>query len=101
VEKSTPPTSHTKILTLPLKDTRDPVARAQRSEAAEQKAHNHILKNGTPAHSFATLMAELSTIVRNTCRTPNATAEDATFDLTTKANSLQSRALSLLEQLRV
>ena len=54
------------------KATRDPVAPAQRSAAAERKASTRTLEDGTPAHSFATLMDELSTIVRNTCRTPHA-----------------------------
>jgi hypothetical protein len=52
------------------KATRDPVAPATRSKAALAKAGRHTLEDGTPAHSFSTLMAELVTIVRNTCRTP-------------------------------
>ena len=54
------------------KATRDPVAKALRSKAALAKAARHTLDDGTPAHSFSTLMAELATLVRNTCRTPNA-----------------------------
>ena len=34
------------------------------------KAASHTLPDGTPAHSFATLMTTLATVVRNTCRTP-------------------------------
>ena len=82
-----------------LKETRDPVAPARRSDAAETKAQNHVLDDGTPAHSFATLMAELSTLVRNTCRTPNATEDAPTFELLTKPNPLQTRALALLDQI--
>jgi transposase len=52
------------------KATRDPVAPAQRSEAALHKAHRHTFDDGTPAHSGSTLMAELGSIVRNTCRAP-------------------------------
>ncbi len=54
------------------KATRDPVAPAKRSAAALRKVASHTLDDGTPAHSFSTLLAELATIVRNTCRTPNA-----------------------------
>ena len=54
------------------KATRDPVAPAKRSKAALAKVARHTLDDGTPVHSFSTLMAELATIVRNTCRTPNA-----------------------------
>ena len=47
------------------KATRDPVAPAMRSQQAAHKAHTHTLSDGTPAHSFRTLLDELSTIVRN------------------------------------
>src|SRR5947199_6476978 len=52
------------------KTTRDPVAPAKRSQAALAKLAQHTLHDGTPAHSFATLLTELSTTVRNTCHTP-------------------------------
>jgi hypothetical protein len=45
---------------------RDSVAPAQRSAKAEHKAHAHTLSDGTPAHSFRTLLEEFSTIVCNT-----------------------------------
>jgi hypothetical protein len=81
------------------KHTRDPVAPAKRSEAAERKAASHQLEDGTPAHSFATLMAELATIVRNTCSTPMA--ESATFDILTRPNPKQQRALELLQTIHM
>jgi len=83
------------------KATRDPVAPAKRSPAALDKVHSHTLDDGTPAHSFATLLAELATIVRNTCRTPNAGAEAPTFDLLTTPNPKQQRALELLQNIRL
>ncbi|MDN8618145.1 hypothetical protein QZH52_34160 [Variovorax ginsengisoli] len=43
------------------KATRDPVAPATRSKAALAKAARHTLADGTPVHSFSTLMAELAT----------------------------------------
>ncbi|MGH8848401.1 MAG: IS1634 family transposase, partial [Polaromonas sp.] len=55
-----------------LKATRDPVAPAKRSASALVKVSSRMQAEGTPVHSFATLMADLATIVRNTCRTPQA-----------------------------
>jgi hypothetical protein len=48
--------------------TRDPVAPAQRSAAALRKVHTKVLDDGTPVHSFATLLKDLSRIV--TARLP-------------------------------
>ena len=79
----------------------DPVAPAKRSQAALDKALSHTLDDGTPVHSFATLLAELATIVRNTCRTPNAGADAPTFDLLTTPNPKQQRALELIQNIRV
>ena len=42
---------------------------------ALNKGASHALDDGTPAHSFSTLMAELATTVRNTCRTPRAASD--------------------------
>ena len=78
------------------KAKRDPVAPATRSKEAEHKAHTHTLSDGTPAHSFRTLLDELSTIVRNTCRTTDS-AQAPTFTIVTQANATQQRALKLLE----
>ena len=67
------------------KATRDPVAPAKRSASAQRKAASKLLDDGQPAHSFATLMAEMATLVRNTCRTPSADAHAPTFELLTTA----------------
>ena len=83
------------------KETRDPVAPAQRSAAALRKVSTGKLEDGTPAHSFATLMDELSTIVRNTCRTPHAGPETHTFEVVTTANPKQRRALELIKKIQV
>ena len=83
------------------KATRDPVAPAQRSDRAQRKVAAHALDDGSPAHSFSTLIAELSTIVRNTCRTPNAALDAPTFQITTLANAKQQRAFDLLQQIRM
>jgi hypothetical protein len=83
------------------KATRDPVAPAKRSRKALAKAARHTLDDGTPVHSFATLLGELSTIVRNTCRTPGAGADAPTFNIVTTPNAKQKRAFELLQQISV
>jgi len=80
---------------------RDPVAPSKRSIAAERKAFSHTLTDGTAAHSFHTLLDELATLVRNTCRAPGATAVSPTFDLLTTPTPLQHRAFELIEQTAV
>jgi hypothetical protein len=83
------------------KARRDPVAPAQRCDAAQAKASSHTLDDGTPAHSFSTLLAELAGIVRNTCRSPNAGPDAPTFDVITNANAKQQRALDLIKRIRL
>lgn len=82
------------------KATRDPVAPAKRSASAQRKAASKRLDDEEPVHSFATLMAEMATLVRNTCRTPNAGADTPTFELLTTASAHQQRALALLQAIR-
>ena len=81
------------------KATRDPVAPARRSASAQRKASTHMLENGTPAHSFATLMDELSTIVRNTCRMPHTDSDSQIFEVVTKPNAKQKRAIELIQKI--
>ena len=83
------------------KATRDPVAPAVRSKAALRKASSGTLDDGTPAHSFATLLAELGCLVRNTCRAPHAGPEAPTFEVLTMPNAKQQRALELIRQIHL
>jgi transposase len=83
------------------KTTRDPVAPARRSAAALRKVNTRKLEDGTPAHSFRTLMDELSTIVRNTCRTPHSGLNGHSFEVVTTANPKQRRALELIQKIQV
>jgi hypothetical protein len=83
------------------KAVRDPVASARRSKAALAKVARHEIDDGTPAHSFSTLLAELATIVRNTCRTPKTGPDAPTFEVLTTPNAKQQRALELLQQIRL
>jgi hypothetical protein len=77
---------------------RDPVAPAQRSEAADLKAATHRLRNGATVHSFRTLLEDLSSIVRNTCRT-RAGKDAPTFAVVTTPTPTQRRALDLLKRI--
>ena len=83
------------------KATRDPVAPAKRSKAALAKVAGRTLEDGTPVHSFSTLMAELATIVRNTCRTPSAGPDAPSFEVLTTPNLTQRHALELIQQIRL
>jgi hypothetical protein len=78
------------------KATRDPVAPAKRSKAALAKVARHTLDDGTPAHSFRTLLDELGTVVRNTCRTRSSGDDAPRFEIVTTANPKQARAIELL-----
>ena len=59
----------------------------------------HALDDGTPVHSFATLLADLATLVRNTYRTPSAGPDAPTFQLVTTPSAAQRRAFDLLQTL--
>ncbi len=82
------------------KSMRDPVAPAARSDSAIKKVCSLQLQDGSPVHSFQTLMAQLQTIVRNTCRTPGGAADAPTFEIITTPNHTQKRALDLINQIK-
>jgi len=77
--------------------TRDPVAPAKRSAAALRKVHTKVLDDGTPVHSFGTLLKHLSQIVRNVCRQHGAGPDAPTFEILTTPNPTQQRAYELLK----
>jgi transposase len=81
--------------------TRDPVAPAKRSNAAMKKVNTHTLDDGTPTHSFQTLLREMETVVRNTCRPPKSASDAPTFQITTTQNEKQKRALELIAQIKM
>ena len=83
------------------KATRDPVAPAQRSDSAQAKASKHQLPDGSSVHSWRTLMLELSTLARNTCRTPGAGPDAPSFQVTTQANPTQQKAFDLIQTIRL
>ena len=79
---------------------RDPVAQATRSDAAMKKVLSRTLEDGSPVHSFQTLMAQLQTIVRNTCCTPGSAVDVPTFEIITTSNHTQKRAHDLINQIK-
>lgn len=83
------------------KNTRDPVSPAIRSNAALDKVHSKTLDDGTPVHSFQTLLKDLSSIVSNTCRRHASTLDEPTFDLVTNPSPAQQRAFDLLKSIQV
>lgn len=70
----------------------DPVSKAVRSPAAQQKAQTKQTTTGEPAHSYRTLLAELATQTRNTTRLHGHTS---TFEKLTQPTPLQAQALDL------
>ncbi len=74
----------------------DPVAPAERSDVALAKAHTQRLPDGTPVHSFGTLLGELATLTRNRV-VPVGAPDEAAFEIVAIPTPLQARALSLLE----
>ena len=83
------------------KAQRDPVAPARRSASALRKVSNRTLEDGTCVHSFDSLLHHLSTIVRNACHHPGASAHEATFTLDTAPDAKQLQALELLKTIAV
>jgi transposase len=79
-------------------EERDPVAPAQRSAAATDKAQTGTLTDGTPARTFKGLLEHLATITENTCIHP---ATGVTFPMTTSPNATQKKALDLLSSISV
>ncbi|MFV2063897.1 MAG: hypothetical protein ACC726_10360, partial [Chloroflexota bacterium] len=54
------------------------------------------LPDGTPVHSFGTLLSELATLTRNRV-VPVGAPDEAAFEIDAIPTPLQARALSLLE----
>jgi transposase len=71
------------------------VAKAQRSPAAIRKQTTGVTPEGTPVHSFRTLLADLATLVRNTIVT--AVAPTLPLNVFTRPTKVQQRAFELAE----
>jgi transposase len=76
------------------RQTRDAVAPAQPSAAARQKRATHQTASGLPAHSFRTMLNELSTLCRNTCSLKREPASQ--FTQLTVPTPIQAAVFKLL-----
>lgn len=74
---------------------RNPVAPAESSASAQAKKVSRLTADGLPVQSFNTLLRNLATRCRNTCRIPSDPS-GTTFQQLTEATPLQARALQLL-----
>ncbi len=83
------------------KQTRDPVAAAQRSAQAGEKVQCKRLADGSIAHSFQTLLRNLATIVRNTCQSRETKAGMASFTIETQLTQKQQEAFQLLKEIKM
>jgi hypothetical protein len=72
----------------------NPAAAAQRSNTALAKAARKRTTDGTPVHSFTTLLADLATICANTIQ---PTHDTSAFTKTTNPTPLQRQAFELLD----
>jgi hypothetical protein len=77
----------------------DPVSRKNPSPSAARKAQTKKTADGSPVHSFQTLLADLATIVRNTI-TPNLEGA-ASWTQDTEPTALQRKAFDLLERIQI
>jgi len=78
-----------------LRAQRDPVAAAEPSPTVQRKKATRQTPQGLPLQSFPTLLRQLATRCRNTCRLatdPNG----ATFQFLTQPTPLQAEAFRLL-----
>ena len=70
------------------------VAKAQRSEKAEEKAHRKLTEDGIPVHCFQTLLSDLATLAKNRVRPRDNSVKP--FEMLTTPTPLQQRAFNLL-----
>jgi len=70
------------------------VAKAQRSHQAERKARTKLTLDGSPVHSFQTLLRDLATVTKNRIQPKDHSAQP--FEMITAPTPLQQRAFDLL-----
>ena len=80
--------------------TRDPVAAAKPTPCAQYKKARRRTDDGLALHSLETLIAELATRCRNTCRVQSDPTAPA-FSLLTEPTETQRRVAQLIEMFQV
>jgi len=83
------------------KADRDPVKPAKRSASALAKITRRQLDDGSPVHSFATLLSELATLTRNRCLAQGTRSDTAPFTILATPNPIQARALNLINTIQL
>lgn len=86
---------------LEAKALRDPVTPAERSDAAMDKVHAKTLDDGSPVHSFQSLLHLLSGIVLNIAQVPGTLDDASNFEIITTPNPTQRRAIELLKNIQL
>lgn len=80
------------------RSSRDPVAPPVASESAQTKKAGKRTPEGEWVHSFTSLLEEMATLCRNTCRLESASADQTSerFTMLTEPTPFQRRVFSLL-----
>ncbi len=74
---------------------RDPVGKAEPSESVRAKKNNKTTHDGWPVHSWASLLAELGTQCKNTCKAGEGKTQ-LRFEQVTQATPFQVHVFDLL-----
>ena len=78
--------------------TRDPVAPAEPSASAKRQKATRRAEDGTPLHSFRTLLEDLANVTRNVCHAKGQQgSRQSEFELDTQPSKAQERAMELLK----
>jgi transposase len=81
----------------------DPVVPKRRSAVSASKASRHKTVDNLPVHDFRTLLTELASVVKNSCKVSSGeapTEEENEFTIITQTNPVQEKAFSLLQNIR-
>ena len=82
--------------------TRDPVVPAEPSASARRKKATRPAEDGTPVHSFRTLLEDLARVARNDCRSQGERGrQPCDFELDTQLNAEQARAMEMLKEIQI
>ena len=78
-----------------------PLANVEHAFRSLKTGRKSLTRRWLSGAQLATLLADLATIVRSTCRAPNAGPDAPTFKIVTTLNAQQQRALDLIWDIHV
>jgi transposase len=84
-----------------LKETRDPVAPAERSESAKLKAYTHVNNIGEKVYSFRVLLDMLSTHVKTNNSVKTLDSKIITFSQISTPTAFQRKVFDLLKNIKM